>query len=128
MKKFYISNKNELNQEELKTGKVSYGRIIERYIQDLVLCNDIANIENSIEEQLIDRYDLGLEEDEYLDIYQYYLCNLNEFEEETLREWGILIAYSNILNVDILCVDHFGTSWDYVMTDVEWSENFDECK
>lgn len=128
MKKFYINNKNELNEEELKTGRVSYRRIIDRYIQDLVLCNDIANIENSIEEQLIDRYDLGLEEDEYLDIYQYYLCNLNEFEEETLREWGILIAYSNILNVDILCVDHFGTSWDYVMTDVEWTDNFDECK
>lgn len=128
MKKFYISNKNELNEEELKTGRVSYRRIIDRYISDLVLCNDIVDIEDYIDAQLYDNYDLGLEEGEYLEIYQYYLCNLNEFEEETLREWGILLAYSNKLNVDILCVDHFGTSWDYVMTDVEWSENFDECK
>ena len=123
MKKFYISNKKELNEEELKTGRISYRRIIERYVENLVLCNDIVDIEENIYEQLYDNY----EEIEDLEIYQYYLCNLNEFEEETLKEYGILLAYSNILNVDILCVDHFGTSWDYVMTDVEWSEDYKEC-
>lgn len=127
MKKFYISNKEDLNDQELKTGKVSYRRIIDRYISDLVLCNDIVYIEEYIESQLLDKYDLELEEED-LYIYQYFLCNLNEFEEETLREYGILLAYSNKLNVDILCVEHYGTSWDYVMTDVEWTEDWNECK
>lgn len=124
MRKFYISNKEDLNEYELKSGCVSYRRIIDRYIQDLVLCNDIVDIEEYIEEQLYDKY--GDLED--LEIYQYYLCNLNEFEEEILREYGILLAYSNKLNVDILCVDHFGTSWDYVMTDVKWSTEWKECE
>ena len=122
MKKFYISNKNELNSEELRTGCVSYRRIIDRYISDLVLCNEIANIEEFIEGQLYDTY--GELED--LEIYQYYVCNLTEFEKETLQEYGILLAYSNKLEVDILCVDHLGTSWDYVMTDVKWTDNWDE--
>ena len=122
MRKFYISNEKELNAEELRTGRVSYRRIIDRYIHDLVLCNDIVNVEEYIEGQLYDKYE-NLED---LEIFQYYVCNLNEFEEETLREYGILLAYSNTLNVDILCVDHFGTSWDYVMTDVEWTTDFNE--
>jgi hypothetical protein len=122
MKKFYISNKEELNAEELRTGCVSYGRIIKRYISDLVLCNEVANIEEFIEGQLYDTY--GELED--LAIYQYFLCNLTEFEKETLQEYGILLAYSNKLEVDILCVDHLGTSWDYVMTDVKWTDNWDE--
>ena len=68
--------------------------------------------------------------DEYYgeEIYQYYLCNLSEYEREQLTEYGIILSYSNKLDLDILCVEHFGTSWDYVMTDVEWSDNFDECK
>lgn len=124
MKKFYISNKEELNDQELKTGCVSYARIVKRYISDLVLCNDIVDIEEYIEGQLYDSY----EDLEDLEIYQYFVCNLNEFEKEILQEYGILLAYSNKLNVDILCVDHFGTSWDYVMTDVEWSTDWKECE
>ena len=45
MKKFYIGSKGHLNAEELKTGKVSYKRLISAYIKDLVLCNNIIKIE-----------------------------------------------------------------------------------
>ena len=62
-----------------------------------------------------------------LEIYQYYLCNLSNYEVEQLKEYGIILSYSDMLDLDILCVEHWGTSWDYVMTDVEWSENLEEC-
>ena len=67
------------------------------------------------------------EVDEDLEIYQYYLCNLNSYEKEQLQEYGIILSYSDMLGLDVLCVEHYGTSWDYVMTDVEWSQDFDEC-
>lgn len=121
MSKFYISNKEELNEEEKRTGCVSYGRIIERYIQDLVLCNNIVNLEPY--EELWDNMQNGYED---IEIYQYYVCNLTEFEKEKLLEYGIILSYSNVLDVDVLCVDHFGTSWDYVMTDIKWTDNWDE--
>ena len=125
MKKFYISNENELNGQEKKTGRVSYRRIIDRYISDLVLCNDIENVEEFVWENM---QNVDFDSDEEICIYQYYLCNLSEYEKEQLLEYGIILSYSNKLELDILCVDHLGTSWDYVMTDVEWSTDYEDCK
>lgn len=120
MKKFYISNKEELNDQELKTGCVSYRRIIDRYISDLVLCNDIVNLDESIDLNVNNNfYNAG-------EICQYFLCNLSEFEKDILTDYGMILSYSNILNLDVLLVDHWGTSWDYVMTDVKWTDNWKE--
>ena len=130
MKKFYVSKK-DLNDEELRTGKVSYGRIISRYIDNLVLCNNIPNIDEGIwdnmnyeEKYKNAEYDI----DENFEIYQYYLCDLDDYVKDILIDWGFIISYSDVLELDVLMVDHWGTSWDYVMTDVEWSENYEECK
>ena len=125
MRKFYVSKKEDLNKEELKTGCVSYKRVISAYIRDLVLCNDIECVEEFVWENM---QNVDFDSDEEINIYQFYLCNLSEHEKEQLLEYGIILSYSNKLGLDILCVDHLGTSWDYVMTDVEWTTNFDECK
>ena len=121
MRKFYISNKNELNEEELRTGKVSYGRIVDRYIDNLILCNNIPNVDDTIWNSIENL-------DEYDEIYQYFLCNIDEYIKDQLIEWGFIFSYSEALELDVLMVDHWGTSWNYVMTDVEWSENYEECK
>lgn len=124
MKKFYVSNLDELNDQEKKTGCVSYRRVIERYIDNLVLCNKIEEIDELVWEYM---QNIDFDSDEEINIYQYYLCNLTEFEKETLLDYGIILSYSNVLDLDVLCVDHLGTSWDYVMTDIKWSEDLDEC-
>ena len=120
--KMYV-NKEDLNERELKTGKASYQRVIKRYIGDIVLCNNIENIDESVWANFMGDY--TCEDD--LEIYQYYLCNIGEWEKEQLVKMGIIISYSDILDCDVLMVDHFGTSWDYVMTDVDWTENLEEC-
>lgn len=121
MKKFYVEKK-ELNDEELRTGRVSYGRIVDRYIKDLLLCNSIE----SVDENIWDNVEIDGELGDYEEIYQWYLCDLDDYVKEQLIEWGFIFSYSNMLDLDVLMVNHWGTSWDYVMTDVEWSENFDE--
>ena len=121
MRKFYVS-KDELNDEELRTGKVSYGRIVDRYIKNLLLCNNIINEDESVDLNICENPAYYNNE-----IYQYFLCDIDDYIKERLEEWGFIISYSNMLDLDVLMVDHWGTSWDYVMTDVEWSENFDEC-
>lgn len=120
MKKFYV-NKNELNSEELRTGRVSYGRIVERFIHNLLLCNSIVEIDQSVWDNI---ENLG----EDTEIYQYFLCNIDNYVKDQLQEWGFILSYSDMLDLDILMVDHWGTSWDYVMTEVEWSEDYEECK
>lgn len=119
MKKMYV-NIEDLNDEEKRTGRVSYSRIVKRFIGDLVLCNDIVNIDQSVDLNVNRNFNYND------DIFQYYLCNIGDYEKEQLEEYGIILSYSNRLELDVLLVDHWGTSWDYVMTDVEWTENLDE--
>lgn len=122
MKKFYVSSVGELNPEELKTGRVSYRRLVERIIgKGIVLCNNVTEID----EFLWDNFNCAVDDDD--EIFQWYLCNLTDWERENATEYGLIMTYSDVLDTDVLCVDHFGTSWDYVMTDVEWTTNFDEC-
>lgn len=142
MSKFYV-NKEELNQEELRTGKVSYGRLVDRLIPNRVLCNNIEELDCDLFSNMIigdinyyiDNEGNYRTQEEYEEdttgeiyeetevIYQYYLCDLSEWDLDYLKELGgVLLAYSNMLDVYVLMVNHFGTSWDYVMTDIEWAE------
>lgn len=117
MRKFYVSNVEELNDQEKKTGCVSYQRLIKRYISDLVLCNEITSIDETIWEYMSNYNE---------EIYQFYLCDLTEYEKQELIEYGVILSYSHKLELDILCVDHYGTAWDYVMTEVEWTTDINE--
>ena len=72
------------------------------------------------------RFDFYNEEDgTYIDIFQFYLTSLSLSDVEFLEEhFGLLFAYSELLDVYVLCVDHYGTSWDYVTcsTDLEQAQ------
>jgi len=128
MKKLYV-NKEDLNSEELKTGRVSYKRLVERLVGDVVLCNNITDIDNGIWDN-VDASDLIDEDgDEMndLNIYQYYLCNVGEWEKEKLKGTGVILSHSDVLDCDVLMVQHYGTSWDCKMTDIEWTENLEEA-
>ena len=143
MKKFYISDKSELNNEELRSGYISYRRLIKRYVENMVLCNNIAQddcFNEEFYEALAEAFSYLPEEvqEEYnndcfeyyegLEVYQYYITDMSDYEAEALRELNNeLIVYSNSLDCYVLCVCHWGTSWDYVMSNVEWSENYEEC-
>lgn len=153
MRKIYklIENRNE---EERRTGKASYKTVIQRFFgDDLFLCNNIANIDDSIwgnisvgdlysyidkngdyrtrEEYENDENDEIYEEAN--DIYQYFLCNLSKYDIDNLNELlesncdnSIIVSYSDVLDCDVLMVTHWGTSWDYVSTNIDLTENFEE--
>ena len=142
MSKFY-ANKEELNSEELKTGKVSYGRLVNRLIPNMVLCNNIGELDCDLFSNVIigdtayyvdsegnyrtgEEYEQDTTGEIYAqeeDIYQYYLCDLSKWDLDYLKELGgVILSYSDMLDVYVLMVNHFGTSWDYVMTDIEWAE------
>lgn len=129
MKKMLV-NKKDLNEEELRTGKVSYRRAVERLIGDIVLCNNITNVDYDIYYNIINNnyYDdeIDIDMENYDGYFQFYLCNLDEYEKDFLKETDIIISYSEVLDCDVLMVDHYGTSWDYVMTDIEWTDNPEE--
>lgn len=135
----------KMGDYEKQQGYASYRTIVEYYIGDIVLCNNIVEIDKNVGffESNIRYYnenDEEITEDEYFEndnaymledtpeIYQYYLCNINEWAKKELQEMGILIDYSNKLDCDVLCVDHYGTSWDYVLTDVKLFDSYEELE
>ena len=126
--KFYVNNLKELNEEEKKTNRISYRRLIER-IGDIWLFNNAPQLSNYDFEYEVNT-DYDEEKDEYIDIYQYYLIDTNDYMIEKLNNINckdVIIAYSPTLEQYILMVDHYGTSWDYVMTDIEPTDNYNEA-
>ena len=128
-KKIYkYVNEKDLNEEEKRTGKISYRRLIER-IGNIWLFNNAPKLsEYDFEFVLNNEYDE--ENDEYIDIYQYYLISINPYTLEKLQELEVkdlIIAWSENLEEYILLVDHFGTSWDYIMTDIYYTTDYTQA-
>lgn len=94
---------------------------------NLILCNTIAEIDQSIWDNC--RFDMFNEHDEPIDIYQYYLTDCSESDVEYLEEhFGLLFTYSDELGLYVLCVNHWGTSWDYVDVDTDLEYAADEYR
>lgn len=139
---------DSMGEYEKEQGYASYRTIVERFIGDIVLCNNIVQVDSSVldnmEYDVIETYYNGngeeITEEEYYEdenayterntpeIFQWYLCNVTEWEKDNLKEMGIIMSYSNLLECDVLCVDHYGTSWDYVLTDVKLFDNYEELE
>lgn len=103
----------------LENGYLDY-QTLANIVGDCVLNNDIfmyAGYENW-------ELDNGLEEDEdgnYYEIYQYYI--ISDYGARILREYTDEIVYYNEqLDMHLWGITHFGTSWDYVLTDVRLVE------
>ena len=85
----------------------------------LVLCNNIAEIDQSVFDNA--RFSFYDEDKEIeTEIFQWYLTNLSLDDVEWIEKNfpDMKFTYSNLLDCFVLCVDHFGTAWDYVPTSI----------
>jgi len=46
------------------------------------------------------------------EIYQYYLTNVDDYQKEKLAEYGVILGYSDLLDLYVLPIYDYGTSWD----------------
>lgn len=126
--KMYV-NEKELNEYEKEHKKVSFRRIFDRFFTDAILCNNIPNVlyENM---ELEIGTDYNEETEEYTDIYQYFIVDFNNWSYDKMKEFlqdEIILYYVNELDIYVLGVTHFGTGWDYVLTDIEYVTNLEEA-
>ena len=54
--------------------------------------------------------------EEFPEIYQYYIVSDNAVD--ILEEAHQIVFYNDDLNMYVWGVTHYGTSWDYVLTDI----------
>lgn len=78
-----------------------------------VVCNNIAEIDPTIWDNM--RFGLEDEDGNCIEIYQWFISDASEGDVRYLESaFGLKFTYSELLDCFILCVDHYGTSWDYV--------------
>ena len=122
----YIKAKaNEKEGYYMNSNIVNYKTLTDFIFTDMILCNNIVNYSNNWDLELGEEYDE--ETGEYIDIYQYYIVDVDtwrlekykEYLEETNTKSDLILWYDNELDIYILGVSHCGTSWDYVPTEIK---------
>lgn len=120
-KKLYrYINGSDLNDYEKTNKRLSYYNLFYKD-ENRLLCNNI--IEDYENNEIIYGEDYNEEEGYYIDFYQYFL--IDESTAERLGKIGEVIYYNNRLDIYFLAVSHFGTAWDYVLTDIRLEKQKD---
>ena len=104
-------------------ANVNYRTLFNFLFTDSILCNNIVNIDQDF--MLNSIVDDGTCIDE--DFYQYYLVEVDTWRLDQYKEYikennintNIYLFYSDILDCYVCGVDHYGTSWDYVPTNIK---------
>ena len=90
---------------------------LQEKIEELMLDNENDEYTEEIDE-LQERIDELEEEQDYTDeIYQYYIVSDNG--AEILKNINEIVFYNEELDMYVWGVTHWGTSWDYVLTDIK---------
>lgn len=132
--KFYI-DEEKLNKYEKENKKISYKTLINYlFNNNLILCNNITKLfyqdinGEYIEPSLEVGKDYDEENDYYKNIYQYFIVDFDDFNLDFMKKYcqnEIILYYIDFLDCYILGVDHFGTGWNYVLTDFEYTTEYE---
>lgn len=101
-------HKDDLNSYEIENKRLSYYNLFYND-ESMILCNNIANDWEELELMNGDIDD---------EIYQYYIID-DSTAQRLIDNTDEIILYHNRLDIYILGVCHYGTSWKYVLTDFE---------
>ena len=95
-----------------------------------ILCNGLEELDETIGNNL--RFHTTYEDGSIVEIYQFFLTDCSEDEVEYLEDnFDLKFTYSELLGLYVLCVDHYGTAWDYVYcetTNENAARKLGECK
>ena len=99
----------------LENGYLDY-LTLSKIVGDCILNNNLIEETRFIGWELVNGDDY--KEDEYEEIYQYYIISESGYEILS-RLTDEIVYYNEALDVYLWGITHFGTSWDYVLTDVK---------
>lgn len=91
---------------------------LQKELNSLLKNNSIEGLKKQLEE-LEELEDLASSEDE---VYQWYIISNNG--ASILKDWtNEIVYYNDELDLYLWGVTHYGTSWDYVLTDIKCNVN-----
>ena len=93
-------------------GYTDYKTAVYWLNNSLVLCNNIANIDESVYDNLPEEF---FDEDEAIEVFQWFITDCSKRDVTYLKStFDIDLVYSELLDCYVLPVTHCGTSWNYV--------------
>jgi len=111
---------------EQESGFIDNSDEIEELEEQIEALEDLITVESTadqddettakIEKLRARKEDLEYEQDEPAEIFQYYIVSDNG--ASILEEYNEIVFYNETLDMYVWGVTHFGTSWDYVLTDI----------
>ena len=111
----------KVSEYGLEHGYLDY-HTLSKIVGDCVLNNEIINHTGYENWELENGFDED-EDGDYLEVYQYYI--ISGYGAKFLCEYTDEIVYYNPdLDMYIWGITHFGTSWDYVLTDLTLVEQY----
>lgn len=82
---------------------------VDRYTYSCEYMNDFEVVNGEVVDE---------ETEDYVEIFQYYIIDDNG-ADILMRETNEIVFYSEDLDMYLWGVTHYGTSWDYVLTDIK---------
>lgn len=126
-KLFYAEVNGEYNEPEQANGLIDNSETIEEYQNEIdELLTEYRETEDPDRERTIlntvEKYESLIEElkeeENPREIYQYYI--ISNTGAEILKQWtDEIVYYIPALDVYVWGVTHWGTSWDYVLTNIK---------
>lgn len=107
----FIDNQDDIDelQEKLDDILTEY-----RETDDSEKEKQLGKAMNELQEQIDE---LQREQDEQPEIYQYYI--VSDAGADLLKDYGEIVYYIPALDIYVWGVTHYGTSWDYVLTNIK---------
>lgn len=119
---FFSTINGEYNEPEQVNGYIDNSDAIEELEERIEELEDEDGAQDLIDELQEQIDELQREQDEQPEIFQYYI--IDHRGAQLLKEYTDEILYHiPVLNVYVWGVTHYGTAWDYVLTDIKINEN-----
>ena len=115
---------HEVSEYGLKNGYLDY-RTLSKIVGDMVLNNYIYEYVGYGNWELDSGKEVNEDGDLY-DIYQYYIIS-NSGAQFLADHTDEIIFYNEELDMYLWGITHYGTSWDYVLTDIKLDIAMEGC-
>lgn len=114
---------NKVSEYGLKHGRVDYRTLAKGF--NHVLNNDIICRTMDIGYwEVVNGCEYDDETDEYVEVFQYYI--IDDYGAQLLQDMtDEIVWYNEALDMYVWGVTHYGTSWDYVLTDIKCNVGYD---
>lgn len=109
----------EVSDYGKENGYLDYATL-SKIVGDFILNNEIIQATGYENWEIVSGYEWD-EDDEYYEVYQYYI--ITDFGARFLQEYTDEIVYHHSeLDMYIWGITHWGTAWSHVLTDIKLVE------